>query len=191
YYDIFSKYGLSAKDLLNASCTCRHWNFYIDHHYVSQRLLDRLPIHPPPPANEPWLKTYGYWSQFPKEDVKTTYNYKVGKERMTLVRQNRIEFKTNIRTPRLPKYLWVYKREHLRVSDNKKLLCKVHLIAAHRILQLARDSIDKWGEDGAEKVLSASETGLVYWNILYTFGSFEQLLRKIQEITIKNQQPRG
>ena len=43
YYKIFSDTALSARDLLNASRTCRQWHFYIGHYRVTETLLDRLP----------------------------------------------------------------------------------------------------------------------------------------------------
>lgn len=52
---------------------------------------------------------------------------------------------------------------------------EVNALSRKQTIEFSRLNVERW-EDEAEKVLSATETGSLYWNILYHFGSFKSFL---------------
>ena len=119
--------------------------------------------------------------QLPTKDKYTTYNYEVGKERMSLA-QNETNHFIPVTTYYCGRHistrpLYSISRK-LWVFIDKKPLVEINLLPEEKTIEFSQKSIAKWGKEYAEKVLSATETGALYWNIIYHFHSYEKLLEK-------------
>lgn len=103
----------------------------------------------------------------PTKDQYTTYDYDVGAKRMSDAREGKLKF-----LERLPGNLLV---------TGPGLDKKLRLVPKDKTLKFATRSIYEWGREYAEKVLSATETGSLYFNILHHYGSYDELLKEVDK----------
>lgn len=142
----------------------------------------------------------------PTKDEHTTYDYSVGAARVSAVgrKDYRIEYVS--REERLatlarlmnnpcneqlreavhssPRYM--YKKAaipQLKVTYLKNggtIVDSVNALTRGKTIEYANKTVVKWGQE-AEKVLSATSTGCLYWNVLHHFGSFADFPHKRTE----------
>lgn len=109
----------------------------------------------------------------PTRDQYTTYNYSAGEERRRSVEENQIRFEQ--------------KDKSLVVFLNEKRLTSVRYLPPQVTANFATTSMNKWGEKQFERVLSSTETGALYWNIIYHYEKFEsiaEVCRNINEVAL-------
>lgn len=106
--------------------------------------------------------------QLPIRDKYCTYNYTRGEERVTLAARDRIKFiRYFAHDPR-----GYVNQNYLMCNLDNQVQSHVKLLPKDQTIQFALESIQKWGVIDAEKVLSATPTGSLYFNILHHFGSY-------------------
>lgn len=134
-------------------------------------------------------------NELPKQDPYTTYDYNVGADRITAVenKKYKIEYldatvqalafqrilenpfneelraavlSGQVRMPRhVPKLKVTYHKNDGETNN------EVNALSREKTIEFARNAIVKWGNN-AEKVLSATDTGALYWNVIHHFGNF-------------------
>jgi len=102
---------------------------------------------------------------FLKCDRWTTYSYAIGAQRMSLVKTG----KFHLTPSKTKKSLWV--------TDIRKR--RVKLLSKEQTLEYARSAVFRWGERYAEQVLSATKTGSLYYNIIYHFRRFDNVIKEV------------
>jgi hypothetical protein len=137
----------------------------------------------------------------PARDEYTAYDYEVGKDRLDAVANKKYEIKYLSREVQALAFERVLNNPHnvelrLAVSNgqcnrgaalnpqleitywknDKAIKKQVNALSLSKTQELTGTIVARWGND-AEKLLSASETGALYWNIIHHFGAFERVLK--------------
>lgn len=122
----------------------------------------------------------------PKEDPYTVYDYDVGQERMAIANSKHYKIECDaifdiVNNPFNANFCNAFYsaknvevRPKLKVTycKNNETICKeVTAITKEKTREFAKNAFDKWQSD-TEIVLSSSDTGALYWNVIYHFGSF-------------------
>ena len=68
--------------------------------------------------------------------------------------------------------------DELRVVKTCGFSAKLKFISREKTIEFASKCIETWGREYAEKVLSASITGSLYFHVIYHFESFENFLKE-------------
>lgn len=124
--------------------------------------------------------------QLPTRDQHTTYDYEIGRKRRKMSKSGHIKFseETFYSAPQSTlrfledfrafedSYPRLVKRK-LVVYNETEQLSTVNLLSKDITKSFALKAIEKWGKDFASKVLSSTETGSLYWNIIHHYGSFK------------------
>jgi hypothetical protein len=63
-------------------------------------------------------------------------------------------------------------------QNDDDIQCKVSALTKEKTIEFAKKALARWGSE-AEKVLSATETGCLYWNVIHHFGSFNAFLLNV------------
>lgn len=131
--------------------------------------------------------------RLPIGDPYTAYDYEVGKKRRKSAHNGSITFheeKTYLAPDgllRVAEDFQAFERFHprqvkrkLNVFNDGERVTQVNLLPKDLTMEYALKAINKWGKDYASKVLSSTETGSLYWNILYHYGTFQNFKESIQ-----------
>ena len=129
----------------------------------------------------------------PTQDQWTTYDYDVGAKRIANAGEDKYHFLPfmDFECPGMPFIInfndqLEYMKKHggkvsskLQVTGPEEFSADFKLISKQKTVEFATKSIEKWGREYAEKVLSATETGSLYYHVIHHFGSYEELLDEI------------
>ena len=190
---IFCKLGDSFRDYVSAALTCKNWKKCVEDVQVGRELMKTLPDVEPINPGETWMKTYAYWrGKFPEKDEFTFYDYRIGRERMRLVREGKLRFESYVVLA--PSHGLFFQstmqtRQMTVVLNESYSVTKVNHVPKEKCLEFAEVCITKWGKENSEKILSATKTGSLYWNIIHNFDSFDLFLdqreRQLERISTK------
>lgn len=116
-------------------------------------------------------------ASLPIRDAWTTYDYEEGCTRRKHIKEGKIKISPIILIdcPDLPigpsKCYQVLRVESEGNSQQLKFL------SCTKTREFALTAIEKWGKINAELVLSATETGSLYYHIIYYYRSYENFLK--------------
>lgn len=115
--------------------------------------------------------------EFPLNDQYTTYDYDIGINRRLSVEKKNTPLNiwmklSNVYVVLVPKLRITYHKNETVIND------EVNAFTRQKTIEFANSAIMKWGND-AEKVLSASKTGALYWNIIHHFGDYSIFLKNV------------
>ena len=115
------------------------------------------------------------------------HNFQLGNMRRKHINDGSIEL-SKVESGKMPMIInfndqlkWI--REHksrLRVSSPIGRYYDVSFIRKDKTIEFAEKHIKKHGCENAEKILSSTETGCLYFNIIYHFQTFDNLESQIK-----------
>lgn len=131
----------------------------------------------------------------PVKDEWTTYDYELGAQRMANSREGKYQLMsaTDYNCAGMPFIInfndqLEYMRTHPTTVSRKLLITGPHdfsselkFISKEKTTEFAKKTIAKWGQEYLEKVLSATQTGSLYFHVLYHFGSCEKFIETIHK----------
>ncbi len=120
------------------------------------------------------------------------HNYDLGEARRAAIKDGKIQFNEE----KGQEFPWIininqqieYIRTHrlelspkLRVTYPSGRCGVLRFITKEYTLEFAEKHILKHGRENAEKILSSTETGSLYFHIIYHYGTFDNLAKKIDK----------
>jgi hypothetical protein len=118
--------------------------------------------------------------ELPKQDQFTTYDYELGDKRRAGVEHNGLHLEVNQEAGRFPRLkghidFSVLGNTELHSREDLDLAC----LGEKQVRDFGVRSLARWGKGDAEKVLSATSTGSLYFNIVFRYGSFAEFCRTV------------
>jgi hypothetical protein len=131
----------------------------------------------------------------PVKDEWTTYDYDVGAKRMADAKEGKFKFLelTDFDCPGMPFIInfsdqMEYMKSHpttvtskLWVTGPDDFSVELKRLTREKTIHFANKSIAKWGKEDTEKVISATQTGSLYFHMIHYFGSYDNYLEKMNQ----------
>jgi hypothetical protein len=128
--------------------------------------------------------------QLPAQDPFTSYDYALGESRRKITHNGNIVFSFNetlipysLASMNIEEKLnWLQLRRPTKINRRLVVVAagtfessEVSLLTKCRTAHLAAIHLRKWGKQYGEIVLSSTETGSLYWNVIHHFRSFANM----------------